>query len=101
VEGLGWRISALCALRGQDVDLRRTKAAPFGRIFKRSETDKEGMSGWVPMSHSVRSGVDRILEANPAVGERPLFPAPRAKTEHEDGREIPKGWTRHHARRAA
>ena len=30
-------------------------------------------------------------------GEWPLFPAPRAKEEHERGK-IPKPWTRHYAR---
>ena len=99
VEGLGWRISALCALRASDVDLRKTKATPFGRILKRAETDKEGVSGWVPMSESVRSGVDRIRAVNPALGEWPLFPAPRATTEIEGRGEIPKAWTRHHARK--
>ena len=34
---------------------------------------------------------------NPAIGEWPLFPAPRAKEEHERGK-IPKAWTRHYAR---
>jgi integrase len=95
---LGWRISAICALRACDVDLKATPVAPHGRVFKRSETDKEGMSGWVPLSASVREGIDRIRAVNPAVGEFPLFPAPRATTEIPQG-EIPKSWTRHHARK--
>jgi len=79
--------------------LRKTKATPFGRILKRAETDKEGVSGWVPISGSVRAGIDRIRSVNPALGEWPLFPAPRAKTEVEGRGEIPKAWTRHHARK--
>ena len=97
VEGLGWRVSAICALRASDVDLKASPAAPNGRIYKRAANDKEGMSGWLPMSQSVRAGIDRIRAANPAIGELPLFPAPRAKEEHERGK-IPKAWTRHYAR---
>ena len=41
---------------------------------------------------------DRIRAVNPAIGEWPLFPAPRARVELEHGK-IPKPWTRHYARR--
>lgn len=71
--------------------------APQGRIYKRADVDKEGMSGWVPMSESVRAAVDRIRAANPAIGDWPLFPAPRARMNVGQS-EIPKPWTRHHAR---
>lgn len=97
VEGLGWRVSAICALRASDVDLKASPATPHGRVFKRAANDKEGMSGWVPMSKSVRAGIDRIRAVNPALGEWPLFPAPRAKEEIAQGK-IPKAWTRHYAR---
>jgi hypothetical protein len=96
VEGLGWRVSALCALRACDVDVSASPAAPHGRIYKRADADKQGMSGWVPMSQSVRAGVDRIRAAKPAIGEAPLFPAPRAVVDAPQG-EMPKAWTRHHA----
>ena len=50
------------------------------------------------MSKAVRDGVDRIRAVNPSLGDWPMFPAPRARVEHERGK-IPKAWTRHHARR--
>lgn len=98
VEGLGWRVSAICALRASDVDLKPSPAAPHGRIHKRAANDKEGMGGWLPMSASVRAGIDRIRAANAAIGERPLFPAPRALVEVPDVGKMPKPWTRHYAR---
>ena len=97
VEGLGWRVSAICQLRACDVELRATRTSPHGRLFKRPETDKEEIGGWIPMSAEVRAGVDRILAANPAIGEWPLFPAPRATAPAANGK-IPKPWTRHYAR---
>jgi integrase len=97
VEGLGWRVSAIAALRACDVDLKASPAAPHGRIHRRAETDKMGRDRWIPMSPTVRAAIDRIRAVNPAIGEWPLFPAPRAKEEHERGK-IPKAWTRHYAR---
>jgi len=104
VEGLGWRVSAICALRARDVDLVASPTAPRGRIFKNPEHDKEGAGGWIPMSESVRAGIDRVRAANPAIGDWPLFPAPVARelveTPNGDAKaKIPKAWTRHHARK--
>ena len=96
--GLGWRVSAICALRASDVDLTAIpNVAPHGRIHRRAESDKMGRDRWIPMSGSVRAGIDRIRALNPAIGDWPLFPAPRATTEIPQG-EIPKAWTRHYAR---
>lgn len=97
LEGLGWRVSAVCGLRACDVDRKAAPLAPHGRIFKRPELDKEGAGGWLPMSASVREGVDRVLAVNPALGEWPLFPAPRARVSGEPA-AMPKAWSRHHAR---
>jgi hypothetical protein len=44
------------------------------------------------MSESVRAGVDRARAVNPAIGDWPFFPAPRATTAAARG-EIPKAWT--------
>jgi hypothetical protein len=88
VEGLGWRVTAICELRATDVDLTVSDARPYGRLRKRAETDKMGVGQWVPMSAGVRSAVLAALERNAAIGEAPLFPAP--------AREGP--WTRYHAR---
>lgn len=91
LEALGWRVSAICQLRGADFDLRRLKdVAPHGRILKREETDKVGVEQWVPLSRAARAAVDLVLERNPVVGEAFLFPAPKSKKR--------KPWTRHHAR---
>ena len=97
VEGLGWRVSAICALRASDVDLKATKASPHGRLHRRAETDKMARDRWIRMSASVRAAIDRVRAVNPALGDRPLFPAPRAKVEIAQG-TMPKAWTRHYAR---
>jgi integrase len=88
VEGLGWRVSAICELRAADVDLTVNDARPYGRLRKRAETDKMGVAQWVPMSAPVRAAVLAALERNAAIGEAPLFPAPRRSG----------SWTRHHAK---
>jgi integrase len=90
VEGLGWRVSAICELQAADVDLTVTEARPYGRIRKRAETDKKmGVAPWVPLSASLRAAILTVLERNPVIGEAPLFPAPRRPG---------KSWTRHHAK---
>jgi integrase len=98
VEGLGWRVSAVCALRACDVDRKTAPITPSGQIFKRPDVDKEGAGGWIPMSKDVRAAIDKVLSINPALGEWPLFPAPRAKASDSPG-AMPKCWTRHHARK--
>jgi len=93
VEGLGWRVSAICQLHASDFDRRTSENTPFGRIRKRAETDKENVEMWVPLSQGTRAAVEGALAANAVVGDMPLFPAPRAK----DGNR-PASWTRYHAR---
>jgi integrase len=89
VEGLGWRVTALCRLRATDLDLTTSSAAPYGRIRKRGENDKEGVEMWVPMPDNVRAAVLSLLEHRPVVGEAYLFPAPS---------DPARPWTRYHAR---
>jgi integrase len=89
VEGLGWRVSALCQLRASDLDLGTAPATPNGRIRKRADTDKEHVEQWVPMCPEVRAAVLEVLEHNPVIGDAYLFPAPTAKGQ---------SWTRYHAR---
>ena len=79
VEGLGWRISALCQLRASDIDTRKGTHTPRGRIHKYWKTDKEEVDQWVPMSADVRAAVNLLRQRSPVVGDRYLFPAPRAK----------------------
>jgi hypothetical protein len=54
VEGLGWRVTATCQLKASDVDRKRDKTAPNGRIRKRADVDKEGVEMWIPLSETVR-----------------------------------------------
>jgi integrase len=89
VEALGWRVSAICALRWSDVDLTATGTAPQGRLFKRAATDKEGRSMWLPLSKSARASIDRVRAVNPGVGEMPLFPAPRARVDGPARQSVP------------
>jgi integrase len=100
IEALGWRVSAVCALRGSDVDRAKVPPlAPNGRILKRSDVDKEGVQMWVPLSPDARAAIDRITELHvdagrPAIGDVPLFPSPK---EPKPGQPV-KSWTRFHAR---
>jgi len=87
------RVLAICELLASDVDLLNSPKAPHGRIRKRGEVDKEGVDMWVPLSDSARAAVDAVLRANPVIGARPLFPAPKAKR----GRTAAP-WSRYHAR---
>lgn len=89
VESLGWRVSALCATKASDLDLKKTKTAPYGRIHKRGETDKEGADEWVPLSKEARAAIDMLRKRNPVIGDQYLFPAPKARG---------KPWSRWHAR---
>lgn len=119
IESLGWRVTAVCSIRAADIDLRATPACPYGRIFKNPHVDKEGVGGWIPMSPSGRAAVERVLAVSPSVGNAPLFPAPKARTRvphvaqvvgepmirpksteraSPSLGEIPKPWTRFHAR---
>jgi len=118
IEGLGWRVTAVCSIRASEVDLKVSAACPFGRIYKNPRVDKEGEGGWLPMSQAVRQAVERALAVNPAIGDAPLFPAPKARVRVQRVAEVvahpmirpetseavsspaeaPKSWTRFHAR---
>jgi len=86
VEALGWRVSALCQLRADDVDRTAGPFAPHGRIFKRGDTDKTRVEMWVPLSKEARAALDRLPW--PVRGGY-LFPSPRRKG---------APWRREHAR---
>jgi hypothetical protein len=64
----GWRLSAWCALRANDVDLRSGAHFPYGRIRKRAETDKARRAGWKPMTPRARGAVELLLRRRPAIG---------------------------------
>lgn len=49
VVALGWRVTAICSLHCEDIDLRPFPNCPDGRVRKRAEYDKEGVEAWVPI----------------------------------------------------
>jgi integrase len=79
VKALGWRVSALCALRLEDVQLER--------VYKRAESDKEGMAGWVPVSSWLQPRLAALLEARTALDVPGpwLFPKISNPQEHWHG----------------
>lgn len=93
VEALGWRVSAICGLFASDFDRRTDENTPYGSIRKRGELDKEGRDMTIPLSRDARAALDRILERSPAIGDLPIFPAPK----RGDGVQR-ESWTRYHAR---
>ncbi|MCH7533904.1 MAG: site-specific integrase [Gemmatimonadetes bacterium] len=76
VNGTGRRLSAVCSLRFDDLDLRLRDGCPHGSIRWRADTDKSGIERIVPMDPRVRTAIDRILRERPGVGSAPLFPKP-------------------------
>jgi len=80
VEGTGRRISAVCALRLDDLRLERTNEAPNGSIVWPSDTDKMGYESAAPISPSVRAAIDRMLQGRTGIGRLPLFPAAEDST---------------------
>ena len=75
VAGTGRRISAVLALRYDDLVLARTKDEPYGAIRWRSESDKMGYESTVAIRPEVRAAVDRVLKDRPGIGAAPLFPS--------------------------
>lgn len=72
----GRRISAICALRHDDVRPERSEARPHGAIRWRADEDKEGKEWVAPMNAAARAAVERIKRERPGIGPRPLFPKP-------------------------
>jgi integrase len=71
------------------VRLEQERAAPFGRLRKRGDTDKEGVDTTLPVSGQVRAALLAAIAQSGARGDAYLFPAPRRPG---------KPWTRHHAK---
>jgi integrase len=82
VAGTGRRISAVLALRYDDLVLERSKAAPFGAIRWRADSDKMGYESTVPIGPDVREAVDRVISERPSIGAAPLFPSPSDLAAH-------------------
>lgn len=86
---IDWRVSALCQLRLSDIDLTIREDAPWGRIRKDEDVDKEGEGGWVPLTPRGRRACVRILRKRRAIGSVYAFPSPKRPG---------KPWSRWHAR---
>lgn len=75
VHGTGRRISAICALRYEDLQLERTDARPNGAIRWPESTDKMGRETTAPVNPSVRAALDRVIAERPGIGAAYLFPS--------------------------
>ena len=71
--GTGRRISAICALRYEDLQL---DVKPHGAVRWPAATDKQGRETIAPVSPKVRAALDRILRERPGIGGALLFPSP-------------------------
>ncbi len=84
VEALGWRVSAICQLRAEDILRKSDPDAPHGRIRKVRQTDKKRVEMWIPLAEDVRRALDRL-----PVLKGYLFPSPK---------RADKPWARYRAR---
>ena len=93
--GTGRRISAICQLRYEDLQLSATGQAPYGAIRWPATTDKMGRESVAPVDPVVRRALDRILRERPGIGAAPLFPSPEgpavAMTRHLADKWLRKG----------
>lgn len=77
VVGAGRRISAVCALRREDLELEATPKTPHGAIVWPEDTDKMDRRWRCPISQPVREALESALRKRPRVGPGPLFPGAR------------------------
>lgn len=73
INGTGRRLSAVCALRYEDLRLSQGR---FGSIRWPADTDKQGRETLVPLGPEARAAIDRILQERPGIGRACLFPSP-------------------------
>lgn len=79
VVGTGRRISAVCSLLMEDLELDRAPKTPHGAICWPEDTDKEGRRWRCPISKPVREALEAAewkRRRQGIVGPGPLFPAP-------------------------
>ncbi|MDZ7779942.1 MAG: tyrosine-type recombinase/integrase [Gemmatimonadota bacterium] len=78
--GTGRRVSAVCQLRLEDLDLEATEAAPWGAIVWPEDSDKMGKRWRCPISPTVRHALEAASAKRARqgrVGTGPLFPNPQ------------------------
>lgn len=93
VVGTGRRISAVCALRAEDLHLESRPNAPDGAIVWPEDTDKIGKRWRCPISRPVREALVSAQRKRGRVGPGPLFPGPR-KPEQPVGYRLVSKWLR-------
>ena len=71
--GTGRRLSAICALRVEDLRLERP---PHGAIRWPADTDKQGRESLVPIAPAVRAAIERALREREGSPSGYLFPSP-------------------------
>ena len=102
VVGTGRRISAVCALRVEDLDLHQTQMAPWGAIVWPQDTDKMARRWRCPISAPVREALESAIlrrRRSGRVGVGPLFRSPR-DPERSVGYYEAATWLRSAERRA-
>ena len=75
--GTGRRVSAVCGLRTEDLDLKTTERAPWGAITWPADTDKMNKRWRCPISATVRDALQSAMAKRARmgrVGTGPLFP---------------------------
>ena len=96
----GRRIRSICALRASDVlwtsdevsealasmgaDVRLAQHYAHGALHWSEDADKIGEAWITPISPDLRAELDLYRTRRAAIGDAPLFPAPRRKGEHFD-----------------
>lgn len=76
VVGTGRRINAVCSLKVEDLDLKRTAEAPWGAIVWPQDTDKMRRVWRCPVNADVREALESALRKRQAIGPGWLFPSP-------------------------
>ncbi|MFC1531126.1 tyrosine-type recombinase/integrase [Gemmatimonadota bacterium] len=76
VVGTGRRITAVCSLRSESVDLVPTEEAPWGAIVWPADTDKMGKEWRCPVSQRVADALRAAMLKRGAAGPGWLFPRP-------------------------
>jgi hypothetical protein len=78
------RISAICQLRYEDIQLTPTPIAPHGTIRWPRSTDEDGRAWAAPITPPVRAVLERVLRERPNIGAAYLFPSPAGPTRRID-----------------
>ncbi len=86
----GRRISSVCQLRNDDLQLDR---GPFGFVRWRADTDKQGRESVVAIDEEARAAIDRQLARRLIVGQAYVFPSP-TNPDRPMSRHLADAWLR-------